>query len=59
MDEDQKKSEQIKLLDPNNANVSSQRGMCRFEPGEDAKIRRAKEEKVAESVQARQGHREP
>src|SRR5687768_1748337 len=46
---------QIKSLDPNDPNISPQRGLCRFEPGEDAKVRRAKEEKVVESLQARQG----
>ena len=55
--EQQEKIEQIKSLDPNDPTVSSQRGLCRFEPGEDAKLRRAKEEKVAESVQATQGIR--
>ena len=57
MDHDQETIEQIKSLDPNDRNISAQLGVCRFEPGEDAKIRRAKEEKVAESLQARQGHR--
>jgi hypothetical protein len=57
MDHDQETIEQIKSLDPNGRNISAQLGVCRFEPGEDAKIRRAKEEKVAESLQARQGHR--
>jgi hypothetical protein len=56
MDHDQEKIEQVKSLDPNDANISAQRGVCRFEAGEDAKIRRAKEEKVAESLQARHGH---
>src|SRR5687767_3703099 len=55
MDRDQEKIEQIKSLDPNDPTISPQRGLCRFEPGEDAKIRRAKEEKVAQSLQARQG----
>jgi len=54
MDRDQQKIEQIKSLDPTDRNVSPQRGVCRFEPGEDAKVRRAKEEKVVESLQARQ-----
>src|SRR5687768_6763507 len=57
MDHDQVKIEQIKSLDPNDRNISPQRGVCRFEPGEDAKIRRAKEEKVAESMRVRQGDR--
>src|SRR5688572_28519299 len=56
MDHDQEKIEQVKSLDPSDANISAQRGACRFEPGEDAKVRRAKEEKVAESLQARHGH---
>jgi hypothetical protein len=54
MDRDQQKIEQIKSLDPNDRSVSPQRGVCRFEPGEDAKVRRAKEEKVAESLQLRE-----
>ena len=56
MDRDQERIEHIKLLDPNGADVSPQRGLCRFEPGEDALVRRAKEEKVAASLRARQGH---
>ena len=48
--------ERIKSLDANDPHVSPQRGLCRFEPGEDAQVRRAKEEKVAESMQARQAH---
>ena len=56
MDHDQEKIEQIKSLDPDGPNISAQHGVCRFELGEDAKIRRAKEEKVSESLQARQGH---
>jgi hypothetical protein len=56
MDHDQEKIEQIKSLDPNAPNISAQLGVCRFEPGEDAKVRRAKEEKVTESLHARQGH---
>ena len=56
MDHDQEKIEQIKSIDPTDPDVSAQRGVCRFEPGEDAKVRRAKEEKVAESLQARHGH---
>ena len=52
----QKKIEQIKSLGADDPNISSQRGPCRFEPGEDATLRRAKEEKVAASLQARQGH---
>jgi hypothetical protein len=54
MDGDREKIEQIKALDVNGPDVSPQRGACRFEPGEDAQVRRAKEEKVAESLQARQ-----
>ena len=54
MDRDQQKIDQIKSLDPNDRDVSPQRGVCRFDPGEDAKVRRAKEEKVVESLQARQ-----
>ena len=56
MDHNKLKIEQIKSFDPNGANVSAQHGVCRFEPGEDAMVRRAKEEKVAESLQARHGH---
>ena len=56
MDRDQEKIEHIKSIDPGGADASSQRGSCRFEPGEDAKVRRAKEEKVAESLRARHGH---
>ena len=55
MDRDQQKIDQIKSLDANDRNVSPQRGLCRFEPGEDSKVRRAKEEKVIESLQVRQG----
>jgi hypothetical protein len=45
------KIERIKSLDPGDpAAVSAQPGACRFEPGEDASLRRAKEEKVAESL---------
>ena len=52
MDADREKIELIKSLDPNAPDVSAQRGLCRFEPGEDARLRRAKEEKVAESSAA-------
>lgn len=52
---DQEKLERIKSLDPNDWGISPQNGVCRFEPGEDALVRRAKEEKVAEAQQARQG----
>ena len=52
------KIEQIKSLDPKAADVSQQHGLCRFEPGEDALLRRAKEEKVTESLHARHGHSE-
>ena len=37
----QEKIEQIKSLDPNSTDVSQQHGLCRFEPGEDALVRRA------------------
>jgi hypothetical protein len=57
MEPDQAKIERIKSLDPDDPKISAQLGVCRFEPGEDAKVRRAKEEKVAESLQARHGHR--
>jgi hypothetical protein len=50
----QKKIEQIKSLGPDDPNISSQRGPCRFEPGEDGALRRAKEEKVAESLRRAQ-----
>ena len=56
MDSDREKIEKIQALDPNDPNISPQRGLCRFEPGEDAKVRRAKEEKVVASLQARQAH---
>ena len=52
----QEKIEQIGSLDPKAADVSQQHGLCRFEPGEDALLRRAKEEKVTESLHARHGH---
>ena len=52
----QEKIEQIHALDPNGADVSQQHGVCRFEPGEDALVRRAKEEKLTESIHARHGH---
>ena len=54
MDHDQEKIDRIKSLNPNDPDISSQRGLCRFEPGEDATVRRAKEEKVVESSQVRQ-----
>jgi hypothetical protein len=55
MNHEQEKIEQIKSLDPSGPNISAQLGLCRFEQGEDATLRRAKEEKVAESFQVRQG----
>jgi hypothetical protein len=55
MDNLQEIIEQIKSLDPNDPNISPRRGPCRFEPGEDAKLRRAKEEKVAEALHVRHG----
>jgi hypothetical protein len=55
MDGDQEKIEQIKSLDPNTADVSPRRGLCRFKAGEGAKLRRAKEEKVAERLNAAHG----
>ena len=56
MTSDREKIERIKALDANDPDVSPQRGACRFEPGEDGRVRRAKEEKVAEALQARQAH---
>jgi hypothetical protein len=55
MDQLQQKIEQIKSLDPNDRHISPQNGVCRFEPGEDAQVRRAKEEKVAEALRVRRG----
>jgi hypothetical protein len=56
MDRDhEEKIEQIKSLDANDPNISPRCGVCRFEPGEDGRIRRAKEEKVAEALRAREG----
>ena len=49
----QEKIEQIKSLHPDDPDVSPQRGPCRFDPGEDGALRRAKEEKVAESLRIR------
>ena len=54
MDDDQQKIEQIRSLDPNDAHISPQLGLCRFEPGEDAAVRRAKMEKVLEAFHVRQ-----
>src|SRR5215203_2506098 len=56
MDSDRDKIEKIKSLDPNTADVSPRRGLCRYEAGEGATLRRAKEEKVVESLNATQGH---
>ena len=56
MDHDQQKIERIRSLDPNDANISSQHGLCRFEPGEDGAVRRAKEEKVLESFYVQHHH---
>ena len=56
MDSDREKIERIKSVDANDPDVSPQRGVCRFEPGEDAAVRRAKEEKVADALRARQAH---
>ena len=50
------KIEQIRSLDPNDPGISAQHGACRFELGEDPVVRRAKEEKVAESMRRRYGH---
>jgi len=55
MNPDVNKMEQIRSLDPNDPNISPQSGLCRFEPGEDATLRRAKAEKVTESFQVRHG----
>jgi hypothetical protein len=49
-DEVQRKIDAIRAMDPADADVSADHGPCRLNPGEDAKLRRAKEEKVAESL---------
>src|SRR5262245_42067577 len=53
---DQEKIQQIRSLDPHDPDISPQRGVCRFEAEEDATLRRVKEEKVAESLNAGQRH---
>ena len=47
----EQKIEAIRAMDPADPHVSSDGGPCRLNPGEDARLRRAKEEKVAESRQ--------
>ncbi|HEX8522062.1 MAG TPA: hypothetical protein VF669_07390 [Tepidisphaeraceae bacterium] len=49
------KIEHIKSLDPNDRAISPRSGECRFEPGEDGQVRRAKGEKVSESRRVRHG----
>jgi hypothetical protein len=49
-DEVQRKIDAIRAMDPADPDVSADHGPCRLNPGEDAKLRRAKEEKVAQSL---------
>jgi hypothetical protein len=46
----QHKIDEIRAMDPADPNVAADHGPCRLNPGEDARLRRAKEEKVAESL---------
>jgi hypothetical protein len=49
-DDIQHKIQAIRAMDPADPDVAADRGPCRLNPGEDARLRRAKEEKIAESL---------
>jgi len=51
----ERKIEAIRAMDPADPNVSADHGPCRLNPGEDARLRRAKEEKVVESLRLHDG----
>ena len=45
-----RKVEAIRAMDPADEIVSPDHGPCRLNPGEDPRLRRAKEEKVSEAL---------